>query len=244
MIRAVLTGLLLAATGSAASAEDGWSFAVSPYVWLPGISTTTQIANRTLDADLSASDAISNLDFAFMGAAEARNGKWGLILDTIYSDISIDKDTPFGRLWSKAELDTKLSATTLYAAYRLVDTAKGSVDLLGGARFYDLDMTVSLVPGRRGPESRSLGDSWTDPVFGLRGRYLFNEKWFAAGIADAGGFSSDASSYQLFGSLGYQFDARWSAQAGWRYLDVERDIDGDDLALNLSGPLIGLTFRF
>ena len=86
-MRTMLACALLAAAGPAA-AQDGWSFAASPYVWLPGFSTSAETGRGTVDIDKSTSDAVSDLDFAFMGAFEARSGRWGLILDLIYTDLS------------------------------------------------------------------------------------------------------------------------------------------------------------
>jgi hypothetical protein len=198
-----------------------------------------------VETDLSTGEVVSDLDFAFMGAAEARKGPWSLIVDFIYSDLTTQSDTPLGALWSRAEVETKLAATTVYAGYRVVETDRASLDLLAGGRFYTLDATLSLTPGRLAGRSRSYDDDWADPVFGLRGRYDFNEKWYATALADMGGFSGDAdSSWQAFGSLGYQFNARWSAQGGWRYMDISKDVDGRDLSMEMSGPLIGLTYRF
>lgn len=241
-VRAPVAALALVVAGPASA--EGWTFAVSPYLWLPGISTSTEIDGRTLDADLSPSDAVASLDFAFMGAVEARNGRWGLILDTVYADLGAEESTPFGQLWSEAEVDTRLSATTIYAGYRVAESEKGSVDLLAGARFYDLDMTLSLAPGLREARSRAISDTWVNPVLGVRGRYAFTERWFASGVADFGGFAGETSSWQLFGSLGYQFNPNWSVQGGWRYLDIDHEINNSDVGIALSGPILGVTFRF
>ncbi|PZQ50516.1 MAG: hypothetical protein DI556_07965 [Rhodovulum sulfidophilum] len=235
----------MALAGTPAAAADGWTFAVSPYAWLPGITTSTETRRGPVRTEMSTGDVISDLDFAFMGAAEARNGRWGLIVDFIYSDLTSDASTPFGALWSEAQVETRLSATTVYAGYRVLQDEKGSLDVLAGGRFYSLDLALSLKPGRLPGRSASYDDDWADPVFGLRGRYDFDGKWFTTVVADAGGFSGGSdSTWQAFGSVGYQFNDRWSAQGGWRYLDISREIDGKDVSIELSGPLVGLTYRF
>lgn len=242
---ATLLGFAVTAAFAApASAADPWTFAVSPYVWLPGLSTSTETSRGTIDIDKSTGDTISALDFAFMGAAEARNGRWGLILDLVYADLSAETGTPFGKLWSDAKVETKLMATTVYAGYRVAETERGSLDLLAGGRFYSLDLTLSLEPGRLAGRSESLDDDWADPVFGARARYKFNDQWFATALVDAGGFGGSDQSWQAFGSVGYQFNERWSAQGGWRYLDIQREINGQDVSIGLNGPLAGITYRF
>lgn len=249
-VKQVALAALLAAAGAApAAAQDGalqgWTFALSPYAWLPGISTSTETGNGRIDLDLTPADAISDLDFAFMGAAEARKGRWAAIVDFIYTDLTTHQATPLQALWSEAQLRTKLAATTVYAGYRVVDTEATKLDVLAGGRFYDLDMTLSLEPGRLAGRSRSFDDSWADPVFGMRGIYDFNETWFATALADFGGFGGGSDeSWQAFVSGGYRFSPAWSLQVGYRYMDVERRIDGEDVAIDLSGPLLGVTYRF
>lgn len=233
-----------AATPAAAQSPEGWTFAVSPYVWLPGLSTSIETRRGTVDVDTSASDAVSDLDFAFMGAAEARKGRWGLIADLIYSDISTTDDTPLGLVWKDADVDTRLTAFTLYASYRVYDDEHAHVDLLGGARFFSLSLDLSLSPGRAPGFDWSSSESWSNPVAGLRARYDFNDKWFATALGDMGGFAGDDSSWQLFGSVGYQFNPTWSVQGGWRYMDVEKDIEGRDVTIALNGPILGFTARF
>ncbi len=240
----LLAAVLGPAAARATEALEGWTFAVSPYAWLPGLSTSVGTPQGTVDVDMSTSDVVSDLNFAFMGAAEARKGKWGLIADFIYSDISSSEPTPLGLLWDKATADTRLSALTVYAGYRVFEDERAAVDVLAGGRFYWLNVDFALTPNRARGLEYNLNDDWADPVFGLRGRYNFNENWFATALGDLGGFAGDDNSWQVFGSVGYQFNPTWSVQAGWRYMDVEKTVSGTDLAIGLNGPMIGFTGRF
>jgi hypothetical protein len=85
--------------GPAAAQTSGWSFAVSPYAWVPGISTAVDTAWGTVEVDKSSSDVLSKLDVAFMGAFEARKGRWGLIADLFYANLSQSRATPLGLLF-------------------------------------------------------------------------------------------------------------------------------------------------
>lgn len=228
-----------------ALAQDGWQFALSPYVWLPGVSTAVDTGQGTVDVDTSASDAISDLDMALMAAFEARKGKWGLLVDLIYSDLASRASTPLGVLWDKAKVDTRMTALSVYAGYRVIEHDKGWLDVLAGGRFYWLDVDLRLTPGAARGRSFDLDGDWADPLIGLRGRYDFTDRWFATAIGDAGGFGGGSDeSWQAIGLLGYQFDERWSIEAGWRYMSVEKELGGRDVAVDLSGPLIGVTARF
>jgi hypothetical protein len=228
-----------------AVAQDGWSFAISPYAWLPGLSTSVDTAQGTVDIDTSASDAISDLDFAFMAAAEARKDRWGLILDYIYSDISTSDDTPLGLLWSSGEIDTKMTVFTTYAGYRVFENDRALVDVLGGARFYWLDVDLTLQPGLLPGQSFDLKGNWADPVLGARARYDFTDKWFGTALADYGGFGgSSEESWQALATVGYQFNPAWSVQGGWRYLDTKKRLEGIDVDVGLNGAVVGFTYRF
>lgn len=243
-IAALAAATLLAAPASAQDAP--WTFALSPYVWLPGVSTSLDTAFGAIDVDTSAADAVSGLDMAFMGAVEARTGRWGLIFDALYADVTSSTSTPFGVLADRARAETRLGAYTIYAGYRVYETEQGSVDVLAGGRYFSLDVDLTLTQGIR-PRSReiSASDDWSDAVVGLRGRYDFNDRFFGTALVDGGGFAGGSdSSWQAFASMGYQFDPRWSVQGGWRYLTVEKEIGGRDVEVDLSGPLLGVTLRF
>ena len=86
--------------------DSGWSFALSPYAWTPGITSSVETAWGKIEVDKSIGDVLSDLDLAFMGAFEARNGRWGLIADLFYADLSESHATPLGALFSRVRIDT------------------------------------------------------------------------------------------------------------------------------------------
>lgn len=242
---AAVAAFTLSGTGPAEAQSASWEFAVSPYAWLPGISTSTDTDFGDVGTDSNTREVVEDLDFAFMGTIEARNGRWGLILDLINADLTSSEDTPLGLLWSEAQVETSVGAFTTYAGYRVFEDAKGAVDVLGGARFFSLDIKTSLTPGTLAGRSENASSDWADPVIGLRGRYDFTDKWFTTGVMDFGGYEAGSNrSWQLFASVGYQFNEHWSMQGAWRYMAIEKEINGRDVEVDLNGPLVGFTYRF
>ena len=70
----------LACTAIPAFAQDGkWTYDLSMNLWFNDTTVTTDTPRGEVEAELSFSDAIEDLDFAFMGTAEARNGPWVII---------------------------------------------------------------------------------------------------------------------------------------------------------------------
>ena len=230
---------------AAPAGPAGWSVAASVYGWLPALSSRIGTPLGTIDADLSASDAISNLDFAFMGAVEARRGPWGLVGDFVYSDISLSEPTPLGLRYSEARLDTQMSLLSAYALYRVHEDDRLAVDIGAGLRVISLDLGLDLA-ANRAPEDRSFDDSstWADPLIAARAIVPLTENWFATAYGDYGGTGGGDRSWQLFSSLGYRFDDHWSARLGYRYLEIQKEIGELDTTMDLYGPLIGATYQF
>ncbi len=96
MKRTTLACLCALAAGPAAAQDGGWSFAATGYLWLPATKTTVDTAFGEVESTLSASDAISDLEFGFMGAVAAQRDRWSLIGDLIYTDIQTSSSTPRG----------------------------------------------------------------------------------------------------------------------------------------------------
>lgn len=49
-----------------------------------------------------------------MGALEARNGRWGLIADLFYAELSQSRATPLGLLFSRARTEIKAKELSGY----------------------------------------------------------------------------------------------------------------------------------
>jgi hypothetical protein len=244
-MKAACTCLCLMLAGPAAAQTSGWTFAVSPYAWVPGITAAVDTAWGTVEIDKSSSDVLSKLDIAFMGAFEARNGRWGLIADLFYADLSQSQATPFGLLFSQARIETEAKALSAYAAYRIHEDNRTSIDLMAGLRIQSLDIDLSLSPGLLPDQSFGISETWVDPLIGGRVRFAITDHWFATAFADVGGLDVGSDlTWQVFASLGYQFSERWSVQGGWRHVAIAKEIGGRDVDTDFSGPLLGFTVRF
>ena len=240
--------LLLAAPTlpSVAQAQD-WEYQASVYGWFSGLDSSVGTQFGTLETELSFSDVWDMLDMAFFGTFEARRGQLGFILDLNYTDLSTTKNTPFGTNFSSATVDTKLTIASGYATWRISDTPGAAVDLAGGFRAYDLDIGITLAPGDLPGQSFSQGDSWFDAVVGARAIIPLAEGWTATVAGDVGGFgigSSSDMSYNALLLVGYDINDTWSIKGGYRYLGFDKTLNGRDVTLDLSGPLLGVSARF
>ena len=235
--------VLLAAP--AAGQDSGWRFALSPYLWTPGIKASVGTAVGTVGVDKSRTDVLSDLDLAFMGVFEARNGRWGLIADLFYAELSQSRATPLGVLFSRARIETTAKELSGYIAYRIDENERIALDLMAGVQISSIDLDLSLSPGLLGGPRLGLSETWVDPVIGGRARFAITDDWFATTFADVGGFGVDSDlTWQAFAILGYQFNPHWSVQGGWRYFSAEKEAEGRDVKVDYGGPLFGFTARF
>lgn len=245
-----VAGLALVAVtlGDRAQAQSGWEYDLSIYGWFTGMSTEIDTAFGTVEAELSFGDIWDQLDMAAFATFEARNGPWALVTDLNYAKLSAANDTPLGIAFDSVDVDTRLTVLSALVAYSVIDQPDLRVELTGGFRYYDVsidvDLTAALPIANR---STSFGDTWIDPLVGARVRAPLSDDWFFNGFMDVGGFGiGDASdlSWQVYAGVGYNFNETWSMQGGYRYLSIDKDIDGRDTLLELYGPLIGVTARF
>jgi hypothetical protein len=224
-----------------ASAESGWQSGGAIYLWGAGIGATTLAGD---DLDLSFSDLVDNLDFAFMAAFEARKDRWGGLADFVYLNVSFE-DSTTGNIIDRpvklnVDVDMKSWIISGAATYAIHETDRTQLDLLGGARYLYLDTGLEFQVGefrRKASES----DSVIDAIVGLRGRTDLSDKWYLNYSADIGAGQSDLT-WQALAGFNYRFD-KVDAGFGYRYLKWEFD-DYLLADMEVSGPYAGVRFRF
>jgi opacity protein-like surface antigen len=244
-MRLGLIAIMTTIAGSAMAETADWSYAVTPYIWVPGTSTSVGTAAGTITIEGDGGDTLSKLEMAFMGTFEARNGRWGLIADLIYADFDENKATPLGLLYGSANVSTKIAALSGYAAYRVYEDAQVKADLMGGFRAYSAKVDLNLSPGTLPGATISSDKVWVDPLIGGRLGMQFSPNWSADVAMDVGGFDPGQDfTWQAVGTVNYAFNDRWAMRAGWRYMDIETTIDGRDVGIELNGPIIGFQYNF
>ena len=270
-LMALVTISLPAYAGEPAPA-DKWTFAVRPYLWAPGISGTLKYdippsGGGGASVDLS-SYILQNLNFALMLSAEARKGNWSVLTDVVYLDVESDDSkvksvsftTPGGRVdvSAGADVGTKVNLSgfewELAGAYTVARGGNSSLDVLAGFRYLgieaktDWQLSGSITgpgPGQSFASSGSTSDRvdlW-DGIIGIRGYVgLGQSKWAIPYYLDVGTGNSAITSQAV---AGIEYRYSWGElQLLYRYLYY--DLKGDNLLQNvsLSGPALGVNFRF
>ena len=84
----------IASSPSPQGPSSGWSFAITPYIWLPTLSADLQATGPrggTVSTSVSAGvgDYISDINFGLMLSAVARHDRFSVMTDLIYMNASL-----------------------------------------------------------------------------------------------------------------------------------------------------------
>jgi len=244
---ALLTIVAIALAAPACAQDAGWDFSVSGYMWLPKSTTKVDTPWGTAKSVLSIGDAMEALDFGSMISGTARRGRWAITGDLIYLNLSDDTSTPFGALFSNLHMRTKLASLSGYGMYEVYETDGTRVELGLGARAMKSTLDLTFSPGTLAGRQQHISDSWIDPLIAARISTQLNDRWSVTASLDYGGFgigSASNETWQAIATLGYALSEDWTLMGGYRHLFVDRQNQGTDYSLEMTGLIFGATYRF
>lgn len=231
-------------------AEDEWEFVFTPYAWLLSVDGSANIKGQESIVDESFSDIWDTLNLVVEGKFEARKGPWAAIVDFTYAEMEVDAEL------GSIDIETQTDMTLVFggAMYRFIDQPRVAeqggltVDGFFGIAYTSLDVDLEVSGG---PDA-SGGESWVDPMIGLRSHWYFSEKWGASLESLIGGFDLfDGSDLVTMNTavMSRHYGPYKTLFFGWRTLDIDYDNDesgSDEFAMNvnINGPIIGFGFRF
>lgn len=252
--------------------QDGWTFSLTPYVWLPTVRSTInyRIPGGTATTSISAgiSDYISDLNFAFAGSAEAHYHRFSILTDIFYSNLSLTSNEtrlesvtgPLGHVTIGRELQTHVgtrlstSIWTLAGGYTLVEGDWGNLDALVGLRLLAIGATTNfslthsiLFPNRTVAFTRSgsltQSPNYWDAIGGIKGKInIPNTRLFVPYYFDVGTGGAPLT-WEAFSGLGYQ-GTWWNVAAGYRYIDFQNSSNAQVKNLSFGGAIVLASFRF
>ena len=238
-----------------AFADDGhdgdWEYSASLYLWGAGIEGS--LANGA-EVDASFSDILEQLEFAIMGHFEARQDKWTVLADAIWMDLAIEDDAsipppagPGAGASLEADADVEGTIFNLLGGYQLMKQPGSRLDLLFGARYLDLDLSLEadltrVGNGQQRSRAADGNQDVVDAVVGLRGTAQFSDNWYYTYLFDVGTGDSDLT-WQALASIGYRYG--WGDLAlAYRHLDWEFDSGEPIEDIQFSGPALQARWNF
>lgn len=219
---------------------DSWRLQATPYVWMSGMEGQVRPFRNAPMADVhkSFSELMDSLDAAAFVTGTARRDNVVLQADVTHASTSDSTPLPIG---IAANTKVRQSSATVTAGYAWLTTERSGIDLMAGLRYWDIRAAVN-VPGVVSARSES---SFVDPIAAVRWRQAIAQRWSTVAYVDVGGFGvgSDAT-WQVLALANYQASDKIFLSMGYRYLSVDYRDRGRRLDLALSGPMLGVTYRF
>ncbi len=222
------------------SADDGWKYEVTPYLWAAGMSGSTGPTGMVADVDMSFSEVVENLDGGFILHMQATKGQWNTWFDYVRLDIAADGEV---RIF---DINMNMSQTLAEAGVAYQLQSMEQISFLGGLRYMNVDTNIKFrVPPVDGRKKVSFGENWVDPFIGIKGNWPINDKWSIVARADVGGFGVGSDlTWAVQGLANYQFGEKWSFKFGYRHMDFDYDDNGFVFDMAESGLLIGAGYKF
>jgi hypothetical protein len=242
---AILLGASAAGAQGAAAEPPKWEFEFTPYLWATGVWGDVAVGRApTANVEATFGDIIENLDFAAMAMFEARRGRWGLILDGIYSKLSAEGPSPVP-VFSRTDVELRTGVIEPAVAYRVWENETVSLDVIGGARIWIVDTEMKLSGNGAPPARFEDTQTWADPFIGGRLKVRLAERWSLMVLGDVGGFGIGSDlTWQAFGGVSFDINKTWSLKAGYRALGVDYENGGFKLDVTSHGPVVGIGIRF
>ncbi len=223
-------------------AEDtGWQFRFAPYLWAQGLDGTAGVAGLTGDVNVDFSDILSDLDFAYMGAFEARRGRWSIMTDINYAELS-DSFAMRGLIFTSGEFKMQQLLSNVTVNYRVVENAGTVLDLYAGARLNWLDLDVT-ARGNVGVAAATGDESWADAIIGARWQTSLSGPWFLRASGDIGAGDSDFT-WQAMALLGYKVSDSCNIGLGYRGLGTDYSNGSFTYDIAAHGPVLGVEWRW
>jgi hypothetical protein len=132
-----------------------WEFRIEPYGWLTGTEGITGVKGLTTEINESFDEIFDHLNRAAALQMEARNGRWGILADGFYADLSSSGNPP-GPLYKSVDADFKQFIGELAVSYRVYESPKGFVDIYSGFRYNHLSLDLSAKVNTAEAASRSM----------------------------------------------------------------------------------------
>lgn len=220
---------------------SNWQVRAAMYGWGTALDGDVTLRGNTVPVDAEFSDVFENLDFALMGALEVSNGKWSLLTDLFYAELSV------GNAQGNRSFNSDLTQFigNFAITRNLIDNGQTRLDIYAGARVNSIETDVNIQTAFIGIFSGSASETWVDPIIGIRFQKELSEKFYVRAVGDVGGFgvASDFTWQALLG-IGYHVGESSSVLLGYRGIgtDYQHGSFGYDVISH--GVLLGFECKF
>jgi hypothetical protein len=240
------TALVCALSAPAdAQQREEWEVSVTPlYFWAMALDGNLAAGPATVPVFLKFADAADNLDLAFSFHLEVSRGRWGMLTDLNF--IQLSSSSTFTVAGQPVEGNVELDNVVfeLAGSYLLHEAARFGV--IGGLRTYTISPKLEFRGTNTGATPIDTSTTSPNAFVGFVVRPRITEKWTLVARADAGAGDAEFTWSSLLG-LEYRVAPWGSLDFGFKALGI--DIKSDDRLVREYdvthyGPIFGFRFHW
>ena len=252
----------------------GWSFAVTPYAWLPTIWSQMTVGgprggtvNTSVQAGIG--DYISAINFGAMVGGAARYDRFSVMTDLVYTNLSLTTTTSHlssvnpgpGPIYIPREdqlgTGTRLAMAvwSLAGGYTLLQGDWGNLDAVAGMRMLSVDSTTNyylnrdiIAPDRTIALSRggslNVGKTYFNAIGGVTGRINIPDSKIFLPFYADAGGGGVPLTWQAYAGIGYNAASWADVSVGYRYLAFENNNSIGVHNMSMGGVIFVANFRF
>lgn len=228
--------LAIGAGNASAQANDLDWLAVA-YVWAADI----ELDSRDIDAGVSFSDTLENLEMGFQTHVEAQAEDFGGFVDVSFMGVGTN-DVKRG---VHVNSDVDMTAMDLAAVWSPAEEPFTGIEVFGGLRYIDTEVSLVLDPEPPGlpTTETALDSSYYDVLIGARYLAPINDRWRLVFSADLSG--GDTEGTWSIGGYGVYRAGAHRFMAGYRHLEMDlKGRAGQEATETYSGPAIAYGYAF
>ncbi len=124
--------------------DDAWQFKLSMPGWIPWLEGDTGVNGAISHLDLEPDNIVPRIDLAADVRFEARKGRLSLLGEFLYMSLSDGMGTH--DVVKKFDVQVDQTVGELGVAWRLIDSKRGYLDVVGGVRYTNFYQKLALQP--------------------------------------------------------------------------------------------------
>ena len=146
---ALIPGKVMAQPPAPPDSEEKLTASITPYVWLTSFNGTIGVVDRSAAVSTGLGDAISDGNIGACVSAEIRAGAAAILLDFSYANLTDGEAMSVGTA-DPTPVHAELASARLdaFIGYRLIDSDRLALDLIGGVRITHFGPVLKFGPLR------------------------------------------------------------------------------------------------
>jgi len=237
------SGAMAARAATEPDPSSAWSFSVAPYLWVAAVQVDTRLDNMPPATPPETTRFESKITGGALLQAQAHYHSFGMLVDFVWVRLDTESRSP-SPAFSALNLESNFFHSTVALSYTWPTVDNFHLELLAGARIWSVHEDLAAQAGTLPGFAVGNDETWVSPAVGALMRYNLDGKWSVVGQGFVNVFGGDADGWELMGGVNYRISAAWTGTFGYRFLHEEFSPSRLNLNTDISGFILGASYRF